>query len=94
MAQKFIINNNELIMGDVIMHEDLLKNKKRNKTIGGGYWYIHEETNTMYFYGKSIDFGKVTEEQFNKAKKNILSDKKFNIKFTTEENLVRILNKI
>jgi hypothetical protein len=65
MARKWIINNNEIIMGNVEFHKDLLTD--HTKTIGGGYYYYDNDTETMLFYSSSSDFGSVTEEQFNNA---------------------------
>lgn len=65
MARKWIINNNEIIMGNVEFHRDLTKD--HSSTIGGGYYYYDDESKTMLFYSLSTDFGSVTEEQFNNA---------------------------
>ncbi len=71
MAQKWIINRNELIVGNVFYHEELLGSKRtRKETIGGGLWWIDEEKKITYFYGASTDFGSVTEEQFQVAINN------------------------
>jgi len=65
MAHKWIINDEDLILGDVEFHEELVcKGRDRNKTIGGGRWHFDRKANIIYFWGKSIDFGQVTEEQF------------------------------
>jgi len=65
MARKWIINDNEIIMGNVEFHRDLKRD--HSTTIGGGYYYYDDETETMLFYSSSSDFGTVTEEQFNNA---------------------------
>ena len=70
MAKKFVINNNELIIGDVKFHKELIKDKNIIKVIGGGYWDYDEDTNTMYFYGDSQEFGYVTKEEFNDSQKS------------------------
>ena len=89
MAKKFIINDNELIFENVDFHENLIpKNRERSKTIGGGYWY--KKSNTMYFYGSSFDFNKVTKEQFNTAKKPSSLDG-IKLVFSTEESLEKVL---
>ncbi len=70
MAQKFIINDldigNEIVMGgSVEYHRELLgKSRTKEKTIGGGWWHWDEKLNKVYFYGSSLDFGRVTKEQF------------------------------
>lgn len=71
--RKFIINDNELIMGDVEFHKDLIGiNRSSDKTIGGGLWHWDEEKNAVYFWGISTDFGGVTKDQFEGAVKNSL----------------------
>jgi hypothetical protein len=67
MANKFVINNNEILMGNVELHEHLLGRRERNKTIGGGRFHIDKQLKKCYFYGKSMDFGTVTFEQFQSA---------------------------
>jgi len=69
MARKFVINDGDLLLGDVELHEELVKSKyrDRSKTVGGGYWDYDKLNNTMYFWGKSIDFGQVTKEQFDQS---------------------------
>lgn len=85
MAQKFVINDGILILGNVEFHEDLVKNRDRSKTIGGGRWYSDKESNTVYFWGTSCDFGQVTEEQFNESIKQSSLLKK-NIVFSTKDS--------
>lgn len=89
MAKKFIINDGDLIFGNVDFHENLIpKGRERNKTVGGGYWY--KRYNTMYFYGSSFDFGKVTKEQFDMCDKpKSLNGKQ--LIFSTVESLDKIL---
>ena len=74
MAQKFIINNNKLIYGNVRYHNDLLVNETTKLCIGGGFWDLDPKTNTMYFYGESQEFGKVTLEEFEAANKESLNE--------------------
>jgi len=70
MANKFVINENELVLGDVEFHIDLPGDSK--KVIGGGRFYVNEALygNTVFFYSSSCDFGKVTKEQFDSALTN------------------------
>ena len=90
MARKFVINDGDLILGQVELHEDLVKHRDRSKTVGGGYWYNHRETKTIYFYGKSIDFGQVTKEQFdNSFKQPSVEDS--NVVFTHESDISHYL---
>ena len=53
---KWIINDNNLVMGIVGFHKDLLSDHK-NKTIGGGLWYMDRRNKKLYLYSKSQDFG-------------------------------------
>lgn len=90
MAQKFIINDNELMMANVRYHEDILGIGKNQKTVGGGFWYFDRKLEVWFFYHKSIDFGTVTFEQFKNAVLNdfdddVIKSKKF---FCYEEHLV------
>ena len=88
MARKFIINDNELIIGNVEYHFELLKGRDKDKTIGGGYWYYDKPNNQLYFYGCSHDFGGVTEEQFNLSEKRLpLSLKNAIFNFSENESL-------
>jgi len=88
MAQKFIINDGILFVGDVVLHKELCKNRDANKTSGGGYWHIDRSTRTIYFYGSSFDFGQVTQEQFDAAIKSEFIER-MNIVFTTEEMIIK-----
>ena len=85
VEQKWIINNGKLILGLVEFHEELhLKSMNKNKTIGGGRWILYKDINTICFYGKSIQYGKVTKEQFDTAIKQ-RSLKKLKIIFTEND---------
>lgn len=84
MAQKFVINDGRLILGQVEMHEELVRGLDYGKTVGGGRWQVDKETNTIYFYGSSVDFGKVTKEQFEDAYKQP-SVETMNIVFSEKE---------
>lgn len=67
LHQKWIINDGDLILGRVELHEELVGSREKGKTVGGGRWHYDRDNNIIYFYGASIDFGQVTEEQFNEA---------------------------
>ncbi len=87
IAKKFVINDGDLILGQVEMHEELVRGVDRSKTIGGGRWYVDEEdSNMIYFYGSSVEFGKVNKEQFDAAFKQP-SLEKMNIIFSEKEYL-------
>jgi hypothetical protein len=75
--RKFIINNNEIILGNVNYHRELAHKNLPNNIIGGGYWEWSPKRlgNKIFFYGKSEDFGPVTKEQLIEAFQNtLLSD--------------------
>lgn len=90
MAQKFVINDGCLILGNVELHEELVHGREYDKTVGGGRWQVDKETNTIYFYGSSIDFGKVTKEQFDTAFKQP-SLSRMNIVFSEKEYMSEVL---
>lgn len=71
MSKKFVISRNQLIIGNVQFHMDLVSRDMRNTVVGGGYWHRDIEKNMMYFYGTSTDFGSVTFEQFDAASKQL-----------------------
>jgi len=68
MATKFIIADDQLIMGHVELHRELIKDT--SKIVGGGWWYINKERTKAYLYSKSFDFGRVTKEQLVSALEN------------------------
>jgi hypothetical protein len=97
MAKKWIINDNNLIVGNVQYHRDLLPNHKG--TIGGGLWSYDKKTNTLLLYGQSYDFGSVSKESVIKAKKDCLINhglppdrvtyaNEVNIVFTENETII------
>lgn len=94
MARKWIINDGDLILGNVEMHEDLLgSDRERKETVGGGRWHVDLIKDVIYFWGKSIDFGQVTEKQFEDAFKQP-SVEKMEIVFSHGMDLVAILKEI
>lgn len=91
MAKKFIINDGDLITGHVEFHEDLVcKGRDRKKTVGGGYWHYDILTKTMYFYGSSTDFGRVTKEQLRASFKSP-SIENANIVYSEKEYLSDVM---
>lgn len=65
MAHKLVINDDDLILGDVEFHEDLLTGDRKQKTTaGGGRWHRDIERNVIFFWGKSVDFGQATKKEF------------------------------
>lgn len=66
MAQKWILNENQLVLGDVPYHFNLAQDHKTTK--GGGRWHFDKETNTLLLYGESSDFGRAKIENLKLAK--------------------------
>lgn len=48
-VNKFVINDDDLIIGHVEFHEELVRGRNRSKTVGGGRWHVDKDTNTIYF---------------------------------------------
>lgn len=91
IAKKFVINDGWLILGQVELHEELVRGRDYGKTVGGGRWHVDEQDrNTIYFYGSSVDFGKVTREQFEESFKQP-SLERMNVIFSEKENLNDVL---
>jgi hypothetical protein len=68
MFQKFIIYDDEIIIGRVGLHKELLpKDSDPEKIFGGGLFTIDREKKNVHLYGKSEDFG-----HFDKEKAEIL----------------------
>ena len=73
--RKFIIYGDELIMGVVEYHRDLLPKKyDKEKILGGGRWewIPHNYPNKVFFFGNSMEYGKATKEQLLIAWENTL----------------------
>jgi len=81
---KFIIENDELILGKVTYHKELATDVKNVK--GGGWWFFNNSKNHFQFFGDSQDFGRVKIEDIRKCvlEKKIFTDSFINIseKFT------------
>jgi len=95
MAKKYVVTDEYIILGHVEYHNELVKDK--NKIIGGGRWELVKDTNTLYFYGKSDEFGSVTLEQFknsyyynNREHKIIFSTKEYFSDALKDENAVEV----
>lgn len=68
-ARKFIVVKDSgslaltLIAGVVEYHKELVgKNRTKEDVVGGGRWHWDKEKKTVLFYGKSWDFGSVSQE--------------------------------
>ena len=70
---KWIIEGNHLRLGNMEIHSDLATNGGRIE--GGGFWYIHEQNQTLYLYGSSIDFGQCSIELVKKVYSERNADK-------------------
>lgn len=68
--RKWIINNNELRMGNVEFHYELARD--HSKTQGGGLWEWDESKKIVYFWGVSSDFGQASVETFKESLPNSL----------------------
>jgi hypothetical protein len=55
MYNKFIVNNNQLILGSVECHFELSQNHLTTK--GGGWFHLDINNRIIYLYSKSIEFG-------------------------------------
>jgi hypothetical protein len=102
-VRKFIIIDNEIIMALVEFHYELIpKSKKSIKPIGGGRWEFNptKYPGKIFFYGRSVDFGSVTEKQLRDAWENsiispsiedceiIFSEKEYLSDVLKENNLI------
>lgn len=64
---KWIIQDNQLRMGRVVNHSDLAIKNQFGGTPdvkGGGIWHYDKETNTLYLYSKSYQYGQVSVDDF------------------------------
>lgn len=64
---KWVIQNGELRMASVVSHRDLARENAHGEVSGvkgGGMWHYDETIDTLYLYGKSIDYGQVEPEDF------------------------------
>lgn len=96
MARKFIIQDDFLKVGNVEMHFELKSKQSDKPVIGGGYWYVDKDRTTIYFYGKSIDFGKVTKEDLRHVKTNGMfspSIEKLQWKWIDSDNITDVLER-
>ena len=64
LQPKFIIQDGELRMGRVEMHYELAKKDDDSNVKGGGYWHYEKDTDVLYLYGKSFDYGRLKVEDF------------------------------
>ena len=63
MERKFTIYDNEVLIGVVNYHKDLLpKGYDPDKVAGGGMWDSLPEKKEITFFGQSFDFGPFDRE--------------------------------
>lgn len=62
---KFIVVGDNIYMGKVTFHKELLN--EGDKPVGGGWFYYKQEDNSFTFYGDSHDFGRANIEDIRKA---------------------------
>lgn len=62
MARKWILNGNEIILGNVTFHREL--KSAGDRVHGGGLFSFVEDPTVLLLYGESHDFGQITREQF------------------------------
>ena len=96
MARKFIIQDDYLRVGNVEMHFELESKQSDSPVIGGGYWYIDEDRTTIFLYGKSIDFGKVTIDDLRRVKTKGMSApslEKLQWKWFDSDNITDVLER-
>jgi hypothetical protein len=68
MAQKFLIYDNNILIGSGVDYHSEFLPHGYDKTLiaGGGWWHDDEENKILYFYGSSTDFGYANKEHFEK----------------------------
>lgn len=86
MDTKWVINDNKIMLGCVSFHR-YLSNDNSKTTAGGEYW-VDNASNTIYFFGKSEEFGQATRVQFEAAimRRDIV--RKFNVIIFSEKLLL------
>lgn len=88
MAQKWVINNGNLVLGDVRYHNELCRDNTLTK--GGGFWYLVKEIKTIYLYGDSTQFGQATKKQLEQT--NIPSSlDQYTVVFSTQQSLAKVI---
>lgn len=86
---KFIINNGNLVMGNVEFHRELARDHSTTK--GGGWYHLDKEAKKLYLYNQSIDFGPCARPDVQQAvSEGLLSPflEDFEIYFLETSNLV------
>lgn len=57
MYKKWIIIGNEFRLGHVDYHADLVSKDEKLTVLGGGYWLINFDKNSILLYSKSEKYG-------------------------------------
>jgi len=63
MARKYIITDDQFIMGNVKYHFELKPERSKAHPEGGGFWHIDPQKKIFYLYGVSSDFGGIMRER-------------------------------
>lgn len=79
---KFIIQDNEMRLGRVELHEELA-DKNGGEVIGGGRWFANRDY--ILFYHKSYDYGTVTPKDLETCYMRA-SIGNLEVRFSEEEN--------
>ena len=92
MANKWIIQGDDLRVGQVDFHRELAG--KEGEIKSGGYWHFDKDNDILFLYGKSVDFGKCSIEDIQNAKLNGYAGRIQDItwKVSFDENLYECIN--
>lgn len=86
MARKCIITDeDQLRLGHIDLHKQLVGRTGTPK--GGGFWLYDKESNTVYVWGKSSDYGPLTADMVSSA---WLHGKDMHIVFTSKEEMLKL----
>ena len=66
LKQKYVIVGDEFLMGRVRFHREI-----DSKADCGGFWFYVEETNSLFLYGTSTDFGGAMQEDIDRVMDSI-----------------------
>ena len=74
MARKFIIQDDQFIMGSVGYHFELKLPNGKGRVEGGGYWHVDRQQKIIYLYASSTEFGAVSRERLQEVVSTCLMD--------------------
>ena len=58
ILNKFIIENDKIILGNVDIHSELMQTDNKQSVKGGGFCLYDRKSNTFILFGGSSEFGK------------------------------------